>query len=142
MVSEDTKFRILQVSLVFLCGLIAFTGVFIVLFSYGYEPSEDANLEAIEMLLNFSLISWIVGIPLLIIVIIKRRKSELTSPTRFTKLYFRRREAHQCTICQKHPASKKYHLKSEHKLKNVNVDDYFRDCGCDKCARYDKSQAG
>ncbi len=132
-----TRFRLLQVSLVLLSSLIAFTGVFIVLFSFNYEPSEEADVESIAMLVNGSLISWIVGIPLLIIVIIKRRKSELPTPTRFTKLYFRRREAHQCTICQKHPVSKKYHIKNEHKMRDVNVDDYFRDCGCDKCARYD-----
>ena len=142
--SEDSpwRFRILQLSLVLLCFLIAFTGVFIALFTINYEPSEEADLETIAMLVNASLLTWIVGIPLLIIVIIKRRKSELTSPTRFTKLYFRRREPHQCTICQKHPVSKKYHIKNEHKMKDVNVDDYFRDCGCDKCVRYDKSAAG
>jgi len=132
-----TRFRILQVSLVLLLSLIAFTGVFVAIFLSGYEPSEDADVETMMMLINVSLISWIVGIPLLIIVIIKRRKSELTSPTRFTKLYYRRREPHQCTICQKHPISKNYHIKNEHKMKDVNVDDYFRDCGCDKCARYD-----
>ena len=132
-----TRFRLLQLSLVLLVSLIAFTGVFVVIFLSGYEPSEDADVETMMMLINVSLISWIVGIPLLIIVIIKRRKSELTSPNRFTKLYYRCREAHQCTICQKHPVSKKYHIKNEHKMKDVNVDDYFRDCGCDKCARYD-----
>ena len=137
-----TRFRLLQVSLVLLSSLIAFTGVFIGVFLSGYELGEDANVEAMAMLINVSLISWVVGIPLLIIVIIKRRKSELTTPTRFTKLYYRRREAHQCTICQKHPVSKKYHIKNEHKMKDVKVDDYFRDCGCDKCARYDKSDAG
>ena len=132
-----TRFRLLQVSLVLLSSLIAFTGVFVAIFLSGYESGEDANVEAMAMLINVSLISWVVGIPLLIIVIIKRRKSELASPTRFTKLYYRRREPHQCTICQKHPVSKKYHIKNEHKMKDVNVDDYFRDCGCDKCARYD-----
>ena len=135
--NETTRFRLLQLSLVLLTSLIAFTGVFVAIFLYGYEPGEDANVEAMAMLINVSLISWVVGIPLLIIVIIKRRKSELPTPTRFTKLYYRHREAHQCTICQKHPVSKKYHIKNEHKMRDVNVDDYFRDCGCDKCARYD-----
>ncbi len=132
-----TRSRLLQVSLVLLSSLIAFTGVFVAIFLSGYEPGEDANVEAMAMLINVSLISWVVGIPLLIIVFIKRRKSELPTPTRFTKLYYRHREAHQCTICQKHPVSKKYHIKNEHKMKDVKVDDYFRDCGCDKCARYD-----
>ena len=136
------RFRILQASLVLLIIFIAVTGIFVALFFTGYEPSEEKVPGSFALITNFSLITWIVGIPLLIIVIIKYRKSELTSPTGFTKLYYRRREAHQCTICQKHPVSKKYHIKNEHKLKDVNVDDYFRDCGCDKCARYDKSEAG
>ncbi len=137
-----TRFRLLQLSLILLVMFLAFTGVFLGIFFIDYEPSEEADLESIAMLGNFSIITWIVGIPLLIFVIIKRRKSELTNPTGFTKLYFRRREPDQCTICQKHPASKKYHIKNVHKMKDVKVDDYFRDCGCDKCARYDKSEAG
>jgi len=137
-----TRFRLLQASLILLFSLIAFTGLFVAIFLSGYEPGEGADLEAFAMLTNGSIILFIIGIPLLIIVIIKYRKSELTSPTGFTKLYYRRREAHQCTICQKHPASKKYHIKNEHNLKNVNVDEYFRDCGCEKCARYDKSEFG
>ncbi len=110
-----TRYRLLQVSLVLLSSLIAFAGVFIVLFLFNYEPSEEADVESIAMLVNGSLISWIVGIPLLIIVIIKRRKSELTTPTRFTKLYYRHREAHQCTICQKHQFQKNIILKTNTK---------------------------
>jgi len=136
------KFRLLQASAVFLVMLIAGTGVFVIPSLFGYEGGEDADLETIAIIVNVGLISWIVGIPLLIIMIITYRKLELTSPIGLTKLYFRRREPHQCTICQKHPASKNYHIKNEHKMKDVNVDDYFRDCGCDKCARYDKSEAG
>jgi len=137
------RFRLLQVSLFLLVIFIAFTGVFVVpVVFFGGEPTDSDYPEVTLMLFNFGLITWIVGIPLLIIVIITYRKSELTSPTGLTKLYFRRREPHQCTICQKHPASKNYHIKNEHKMKDVNVDDYFRDCGCDKCARYDKSEAG
>jgi hypothetical protein len=78
----------------------------------------------------------------MIIAILKYRKSELTNPTRLTKLYFRRRDAKQCTICQKHPASKKYHIKNEHSLKNGKIENYFKDCGCDKCAIYNKSDMG
>ena len=138
-----TRFRILQVSLILLVTFIAGTGVFVIpVIFFGGEATDSDYPEATLMIFNFGLLTWIVGIPLLIIVIIIRRKSELTSPLGFTKLYYRRREAHQCTICQKHPVSKNYHIKNEHKMKDVNVDDYFRDCGCDKCARYDKSEAG
>lgn len=131
-------FRILQGSLVFLCANLAFTGLFIGLFLAGQEPSEEHDETWISLVV-YSFASWIVGLPLLIGIIRKYRRSQLTSPTEFTKMYFRCREPHQCTICKKHPVSKKYHLKNEHKLKDFRVDDYFQDCGCDKCARYDKS---
>ena len=39
----------------------------------------------------------------------------------------------RCTICGKHPMSKKYHLKKIHNLHNVNTDDYFVCCGCSVC---------
>ena len=134
-------FRIFQMSLVCLSGLLAFTGLFIILFLAGQESSEE-HRENWEGLVVFSFASWIVGIPILLYIIRKRRTLEITNPTGFTQLYFRRREPHQCTICQKHPVSKKYHIKSVHGLKNVNEGDYFKDCGCDKCAKYDKSEAG
>ena len=135
------RFQLLRASAVLLVILIAFSGVFVAIFLSGYEPGEDANVEeAMAMLINGSLIIWIVGIPLLILVIIKYRKLELASPTRFEKLYYRGRASKQCTICQKHPASKNYHIKNVHNMKDVKVDDYFRDCGCDKCANYDQSE--
>ena len=136
---ETISFRLLQVSLILLIMFLSGTGVFLGIFLVQQEPFKPEAKESWDMMFNFSLIIWIIGIPSLILVIIKYRKSELTSPSGFTKLYYRRREAHQCTICQKHPASKNYHIKNEHKMKDVKVDDYFRDCGCDKCARYDKS---
>jgi len=141
-VSETTRFRLIQLSIILLIAILSGTGVFLGIFLVQQEPAKPEAKESWDMMLIFSLVVWIIGSPSLILLIIKRRKSELTNPTGFTKLYFRRREPHQCTICQKHPASKNYHIKNVHKMKDVKVDDYFRDCGCDKCARYDKSEAG
>jgi len=141
-VNATTSFRLLQVALVLLSCLLAISGTFLVIILIQGEPFKEEARGTMDLFFNFGLIGSIIGIPSLILVIIKRRKSELTSPTEFTKLYFRRREPHQCTICQKHPTSKNYHIKNVHNMKDVKVDDYFRDCGCDKCARYDKSDAG
>ena len=78
---------------------------------------------------------WIVCIPLLIILYMKQRKLEIP-PTDLDPSHIDGRDANQCNICQKHPFSKKYHLKHEHKLKDFKLDDYFVDCGCDRCTFY------
>ena len=136
----ETRFRLLQASMVILAFIMSVFGVFVVVFLLGTATEiPEENIIIWNILTVFGIATWIVGIPLFIIALIKYRKSDLTEPTGFTKLYFRRRDPKQCTICQRHPVSKKYHLKSEHKLKDFNLDDYFRDCGCDKCAIYNKS---
>ena len=133
-----TRFRLLETSIFVICIVLTVSGILGGLALFGRkETAEDIAL--LNIIIIFTPVTLIVGVPLLIVAIVKHRKSELTNPTRLTKLYFRRRDAKQCTICQKHPVSKKYHLKSEHKLKDFNLDDYFRDCGCDKCAIYNKS---
>jgi len=90
---------------------------------------------------SFFILIWFyssfAGIPLFIYVNKKSKTLEQEQPSGLTKLYYLGRAKKQCTICQKHPVSKKYHLKNDHKMKDVNVDDYFRDCGCDICAHYD-----
>jgi hypothetical protein len=139
--SSTSRFRLLQLSISIL-ALLLFISVFLLglgLVSPG-DPTEE-NIATMNMIIIFSSVTWIVCVPLLIIAIMKYRKSELTNPTGLTKLYFRRRDAKQCTICQKHPASKKYHIRNEHNMKEANIDDYFKDCGCDKCAIYRKSNA-
>ena len=78
---------------------------------------------------------WIVCIPLLIILYVKQRKLDIP-PTDLDPSHIDGRDANQCNICQKHPVSKKYHLKHEHKLKDFKLDDYFVDCGCDRCTFY------
>ena len=134
-----TRFRLLEVSIFVICIVLTVSGMLGLLALFGqYEPTEE-DIALRNIFIIFSSTTWIVGVPLLIIAIIKHRRSELTNPTRLTKLYFRRRDAKQCTICQKHPVSKKYHIRNEHKMKNVKIDDYFKDCGCDKCAIYNKS---
>ena len=133
------KVGMYQAMMVLLISFIAFGSLFAVLFLAGNRADvEFEGVGVILTILGFS--SWVVGIPLVIIIYSKYRKLELTHPTGFTKLYYRGRAAKQCTICQKHPVSKKYHIKNEHKMKNVNVNDYFRDCGCEKCANYDQSE--
>ena len=42
-------------------------------------------------------------------------------------------EAKQCSLCGRHPTSRSYHIRHVHKLKNVEVTDYFRSCKCDIC---------
>ena len=138
--NSTKRFRLLQLSISIL-ALLLFISVFLLglgLVSPGDTTEE--NIATMNMIIIFSSVTWIVCLPLLIIVIMKYRKSELTNPTGLTKLYFRCRDAKQCTICQKHPASKKYHIRNEHNLQNVKIDDYFKDCGCDKCANYDNSE--
>jgi len=137
--NSTTRFRLLELSMGILAVVLAVSGMMAGIFLAGGVIPTEENIATWNIIMIFVLATWIVGVPLFIIAIIKHRKSELTNPTRLTKLYFRRRDAKQCTICQKHPVSKKYHLKSEHKLKDFNLDDYFRDCGCDKCAIYNKS---
>lgn len=137
--NSTTRFRLLQLSISVL-ALLLFTSGFLLglgLVSPG-DPTEE-NLATMNMIIIFFSVTWIAGLPLLIIAIIKYKKADLTDPTGLTKMYYRRRDAKQCTICQRHPVSKKYHLQNEHNLKNVKTDDYFRDCGCDKCAIYNKS---
>jgi len=46
------------------------------------------------------------------------------------------RKSNQCSICKKHPISKKYHLSTIHNLKNVKTMDYFIDCGCENCQQF------
>jgi len=41
-----------------------------------------------------------------------------------------------CTLCLKHPISKKYHLQKAHNLKNVDIKNYFTNCGCGNCNIY------
>ena len=132
----------LQASITILSLFFVATGMIVGIGLTGeWDPTEE-NIATWNIVLIFSITTWIVGIPLMILAIIKYRKSELTNPTGFTKLYFRRRDAKQSTICQKHPASKKYHIRNEHNMKEANIDDYFKDCGCDKCAIYNKSDMG
>jgi len=135
----DLKFRLLQLSIGVLCVTLSTSALFLGIGLAGQWEQTEANITIWNIVITTVSAIWIVGIPLLIFGILKYRKSDLTNPTGLTKLDFRRRDPKQCTICQKHPVSKKYHLKSEHKLKDVNVADYFRDCGCDKCAIYNKS---
>jgi len=139
---EVTKFRVLQSLMILLSIFLAGTGVFVGLAVAGQETSSEEHKATVEFLKIFSVSFWIVGVPLLIFVIMKRRKLQLTEPTGFTQMYYRCREPHQCTICHQHPVSKKYHIKNVHKLKNVDIDNYFKDCGCAKCARYDKGGEG
>jgi heme/copper-type cytochrome/quinol oxidase subunit 2 len=134
------KFRMLQLSLVLLCSFIAFTGVFVGLFLGGATTSQEENIDTWNVLVVFSLATWIVGIPLLVVAIRKYRKSELTSPTEFTKMYYRGRAKKQCTICKEHPVSQKYHMKNKHHVTDVDIKNYFVDCGCDICANYDNSE--
>jgi len=136
------RFRLLQASMGILGMFLAMSGLFAGVFLAGQWMQTEENIAIWNIVIIFIIAIWIVCIPLLIIAIMKYRKSELTNPTGLTKLYFRRRDAKQCTICQKHPVSKIYHLRSEHKLKDFNFEDYFRDCGCDKCAIYNKSEMG
>ena len=136
------KLPMLQLSITILSLFFVATGIMVGIGLTGEWEATEENIATWNIALIFSVTTWIIGIPLMIMIILKYRKSELTNPTRLTKLYFRRRDAKQCTICQKHPASKKYHIKNEHNLKNVKIDDYFKDCGCDKCAIYNKSDMG
>ena len=109
----------------------------------GFILGLFADPEYVEENNSFFIPIWFyssfAGIPLMIYVYKKYKTLEQEQPSRLTKLYYSGRAKKQCTICQKHPVSKKYHLKNDHKMKDVNVDDYFLDCGCDICARYDSS---
>jgi len=136
------RFRLLQASMFFLIMILVISGMIAGIFSLDKWTRTEENIAMWNFIKIFAPVAWIVTVPLLTVAIIKYRKSELTNPTGFTQLYFRRRDAKQCTICQKHPVSKKYHIKNEHNLKNVKIDDYFRDCGCAKCAIYNKSDFG
>lgn len=133
------RFRLLELSIGVLCVVLVITGLIFGIFLLDQWERTQENIATWEIIMIFAPASWIIGVPLLVIAIIKHQRSELTNPTWLTKLYFRRRDAKQCSICKKHPVSKKYHLKNEHKMKDFNVDDYFVDCGCAKCAIYNKS---
>ena len=38
-----------------------------------------------------------------------------------------------CSICKRHPTSKRYHIKNVHGLQSVKVKSYFESCGCNLC---------
>jgi hypothetical protein len=44
-----------------------------------------------------------------------------------------KKDPSQCILCNKHPVSKKYHLRHVHNLRKVKVEEYFRNCGCNVC---------
>jgi len=116
---------------------ILFSGIFGSLLAYDFITKSTTTMA--QDLIPFTIITSIIS-PIALVFVWKKYKTlEQEQPSRLTKLYFSGRAKKQCTICQKHPVSKKYHLKNDHKMKDVNVDDYFLDCGCDICARYDSS---
>ena len=115
-------------------GIFTFTGILIGLLADS-EYVEEYNWFFIPIWFYSSF----AGIALLIFLIRKYRTLEQERPSGLTKMYYRDRAQKQCTLCQKHPVSKKHHIQNEHNLKNVNVNDYFKDCGCDICAHYDSS---
>ena len=96
-----------------------------------------AIMEIIQILILMMIIGPVVAVPLALII---NRTTYIREPNRFLKaLYYGGRRPNQCTLCEKHPTSKNYHIKNVHKLKNVDVKSYFKDCGCNKCADYNKN---
>ena len=117
-------------------GLL-FSGIIGSLLAYDFITKGATTMA--QGLIPFTIITSIISPIAFVFVWKKYRALEQEQPSGLTKLYYRDRAEKQCTICQKHPVSKKHHIESEHKMKNVNVNDYFRDCGCDICAHYDQS---
>ena len=140
---EEDKFSIrLCIGLMILALILILIGTLlgmpIVFLDANPELLTYEGKEMLPILRIIFVASLIIGIPMMILAYSKYRKLELTTPSELTKMFYGGGAEKQCTICQKHPTSKKYHIKNVHKMENVNVNDYFTDCGCAKCAKYDK----
>jgi len=138
---KEDKFSIrLCVGLMILALILIVIGALLVLpvIFFGANPEvfvDDSEDDFLTLRIIF-VVSWIIGIPMMILAYLKHRTLELTTPSELTKMFHEGGAERQCTICQKHPTSKNYHIKNVHKMKNVNVNDYFTMCGCGKCSKY------
>jgi len=139
---EEDKFSIrLCIGLMILALILILIGALLGMFTAASAYVETLTDEGKEMLPILRIIfvaSLIIGIPMMILAYSKHRKLELTTPSEWTKMFWGDGggDERQCTICQKHPTPKNYHIKNVHKMKNVNVNDYFTMCGCIKCTKY------
>jgi hypothetical protein len=41
----------------------------------------------------------------------------------------------KCNICGRHPVSKRYHIRSIHKIKTGSIEQHFTNCGCKYCVK-------
>ena len=133
---ETQRYTLFGFSFVFLL-FVLMVSIFLAMIFMGNNVVPTG--EYVEIWNNAKILTitiWIVCIPLLIILYMKYRKLEIPKPTDLTNRHDSFRDTRQCTICQKHPVSKNYHLKHEHKLNEFNLEDYFIDCGCDRCTFY------
>ena len=49
--------------------------------------------------------------------------------------YYQKATPSKCSICGRHPVSKKYHLRSIHGIKEGDTGEYFENCGCKYCVK-------
>jgi len=134
--NQKTKKKLFALSFMILLFNLLFAGLFVGLLFYSQSTIVDENSGYVNWLVIYGIVTCIVGIPLFIILIMKYRQFDMGQPSWIDKENYLGRSQNCCTICGRHPTSQKYHIQKEHNLKDVKTDEYYQDCGCDKCAKY------
>ena len=107
--------------------------LFILMMIRNIETGFESTLDVYQTL-NIASIVFVISLPVIPLVWLRYRTLYTEPPNIITKLYVTgQRVKKSCTVCNRHPVSRGYHLKHVHQLENAKIRDYFKDCGCERC---------
>ncbi|MDH3203097.1 MAG: hypothetical protein OEL81_00260 [Nitrosopumilus sp.] len=113
--------------------IIAISLVFIIMMRVNITTGFKSTIDPYETLVIASIV-LVVSLIVIPVVWLRYRTLYNEPLNWFTKQQATgTRVKKRCTVCNKHPVSKGYHLKHVHQLENVKRRDYFEDCGCEMC---------